>query len=109
MLPPGGECLRDVAARVLAFYLQQILPAVMREQATLVVAHGNSLRALVMVLDELSPEAVSHLEIATGEVLVYELASDTTVSGKRMITVDDSIKTPADASNEADPKPPADP
>jgi 2,3-bisphosphoglycerate-dependent phosphoglycerate mutase len=83
--PPGGESLRDTAARVLAFHVQQILPAVMRCEPTLVVAHGNSLRALVMVLDCLSIEAVPELEIATGEVRAYELNSDTTVFRRRRL------------------------
>ncbi|CAM5188965.1 2,3-bisphosphoglycerate-dependent phosphoglycerate mutase OS=Castellaniella defragrans OX=75697 GN=gpmA PE=3 SV=1 [Castellaniella defragrans] len=84
--PPGGESLRDTAARVLPFYLQRILPAVMRNDASLIVAHGNSLRALVMVLDQLSPEAIISTEIATGELLVYELQPDTTVLNKRRFT-----------------------
>ena len=49
--PPGGESLRDTAARVLPYYIQEILPRVMRGEHVLVSAHGNSLRALVMVLD----------------------------------------------------------
>src|SRR5262249_13740564 len=49
--PPGGESLRDTAARVLPYYIQEILPRVMRGERLLVAAHGNSLRALVMVLD----------------------------------------------------------
>ncbi|MEJ2435449.1 MAG: 2,3-bisphosphoglycerate-dependent phosphoglycerate mutase, partial [Pseudolabrys sp.] len=48
--PPGGESLRDTAARVLPYYINEILPAVLRGERVLVSAHGNSLRALVMVL-----------------------------------------------------------
>lgn len=81
--PPGGESLRDTAARVLPFYLQQILPSVMRGESPLVVAHGNSLRALVMALDGLTPEAISQTEIATGELLVYEFGPDTRLLAKR--------------------------
>ena len=51
MAPPGGESLRDTAARVLPYYIQEILPRVLRGERVLVSAHGNSLRALVMVLD----------------------------------------------------------
>ena len=51
--PPGGESLRDTAARVLPYYIQEILPRVLRGERVLVSAHGNSLRALVMVLDKL--------------------------------------------------------
>ena len=80
--PPGGESLRDTIARALPFYLRSILPAVMRGQNSLVVAHGNSLRALVMALDGLSSEDITRVEISTGEVLVYEFKSDTTVLRK---------------------------
>jgi 2,3-bisphosphoglycerate-dependent phosphoglycerate mutase len=85
--PPDGESLRDTIARALPFYLRHILPAVMRGQNSLVVAHGNSLRALVMALDGLSPEEITSVEIGTGEVIVYELASDTSVLRKLKIGV----------------------
>ena len=54
--PPGGESLKDTLARTLPYYVQEILPGVLRGQRTIVAAHGNSLRALVMVLEKLSPE-----------------------------------------------------
>ena len=50
--PPGGESLRDTVARALPYYCQHILPAVLRGERVLVSAHGNSLRALVMVLEQ---------------------------------------------------------
>ena len=56
--PPGGESLKDTAARVLPYYIQEILPRVLRGDNVLVAAHGNSLRALVMVLEHLSPEQI---------------------------------------------------
>jgi 2,3-bisphosphoglycerate-dependent phosphoglycerate mutase len=49
--PPGGESLKDTAARVLPYYIQEILPRVLRGERVIVAAHGNSLRALVMVLE----------------------------------------------------------
>ena len=63
---PGGESLKDTVARVLPFYCQRILPHVLRGERVLVVAHGNSLRALAMALDNLTPETVPQLELATG-------------------------------------------
>jgi 2,3-bisphosphoglycerate-dependent phosphoglycerate mutase len=81
--PPGGESLRDTVARVLPYYVREILPRVMRGERVLVSAHGNSLRALVMVLDGLSPETVAALELATGIPLVYRLKDDTTVKRER--------------------------
>lgn len=77
--PPEGESLRDTAARVLPFYIRSILPVVMQGHSVLVMAHGNSLRALCMALEGLSPEGVEQLEIATGSCRLYLLAADTTV------------------------------
>ncbi|MEL6060130.1 MULTISPECIES: 2,3-bisphosphoglycerate-dependent phosphoglycerate mutase [unclassified Methylobacterium] len=88
--PPGGESLKDTAARVLPYYIATILPRVMRGERVLVAAHGNSLRALVMVLDRLDQDAVTALEIKTGVPLVYRLAADTTVAEKRVLPRDDA-------------------
>lgn len=78
--PPGGESLRDTVARVVPYYLRAILPRALRGETVLVVAHGNTLRALVMALDDISPFAVQGLEIATGEILDYSVAADATVT-----------------------------
>jgi 2,3-bisphosphoglycerate-dependent phosphoglycerate mutase len=78
--PPGGESLKDTAARVLPYYIQDILPRVLRGDNVIVVAHGNSLRALVMVLERLSPEQIVGREIATGVPLIYRLNADSTVA-----------------------------
>ena len=84
--PPGGESLKDTVARALPYYCQHILPAVLRGERALVAAHGNSLRALVMVLDRLTPETIPSMEIATGVPLVYRLNADSTVSSKEILT-----------------------
>jgi 2,3-bisphosphoglycerate-dependent phosphoglycerate mutase len=76
--PPAGESLKDTVARTLPYYVQEILPRVLRGERTLVAAHGNSLRALIMVLEKLSPEG----ELATGVPIVYRLALDATVAEK---------------------------
>jgi 2,3-bisphosphoglycerate-dependent phosphoglycerate mutase len=81
--PPGGESLRDTAARVLPYYVQEILPRVMRGERTLVSAHGNSLRALVMVLDRHTPESITKLNLDTGVPMIYQLNADSTVAEKR--------------------------
>ena len=83
--PPGGESLKDTVARVLPFYCQRILPPVMRGERVLVVAHGNSLRALAMVLDQLTSETVSTLEISTGVPIVYQLNADSTVVSRQVL------------------------
>ena len=84
--PPGGESLKDTAARVLPFYIRRILPEVIRASPVLVVAHGNSLRALVMALDGLTANDIAEVEIATGDLLIYDLAPDTSVESKRIIS-----------------------
>ncbi len=81
--PPGGESLKDTAARVLPYYIQDILPRVLRGDRVLVVAHGNSLRALVMVLERLSPKEIVAREIGTGVPLIYRLNADSTVAEKK--------------------------
>lgn len=80
--PPGGESLKDTVARTLPYYVQEILPQVLRGQRTLVAAHGNSLRALVMVLERLSPEGILKREIGTGVPIIYRLNADATVASK---------------------------
>ncbi len=80
--PPGGESLRDTVARALPYYMQEILPRVLRGERTLVAAHGNSLRALVMVLERLSPEGILKRELATGVPILYRLNADSTVAEK---------------------------
>ena len=84
--PPGGESLKDTVARVLPYYCQAILPRVMRGERVLVAAHGNSLRALIMVLDGLDPAGIMKVELNTGEPIVYRLNADTTVAGKDILS-----------------------
>jgi 2,3-bisphosphoglycerate-dependent phosphoglycerate mutase len=78
--PPGGESLKDTAARVLPYYIQEILPRVLRGDNVIVAAHGNSLRALIMVLERLSQNDIVNREIATGVPLIYRLNADSTVA-----------------------------
>jgi 2,3-bisphosphoglycerate-dependent phosphoglycerate mutase len=73
--PPGGESLQDTAARVLPYWEKHILPELIAGRNILVVAHGNSLRSLVMRLDRLSEDAVVELNIPTGVPLKYEFDS----------------------------------
>jgi 2,3-bisphosphoglycerate-dependent phosphoglycerate mutase len=80
--PPGGESLKDTLARTLPYYVTEILPRVLRGERVLVAAHGNSLRALVMVLEKLSPEQILQREIGTGVPIIYRLGADATVTSK---------------------------
>jgi 2,3-bisphosphoglycerate-dependent phosphoglycerate mutase len=81
--PPGGESLKDTLARTLPYYVQEILPSVLRGQRTLVAAHGNSLRALIMVLEKLTPDQILKRELGTGAPVVYRLNADATVASAR--------------------------
>jgi 2,3-bisphosphoglycerate-dependent phosphoglycerate mutase len=78
--PPGGESLKDTAARVLPCYIQEILPRILRGERVLVAAHGNSLRALVMVLERLDTRQILDRELATGVPLIFRLNADSTVA-----------------------------
>ena len=84
--PPGGESLKDTAARVLPYYIEEILPRVLRGENVLVSAHGNSLRALIMVLERLSPREIVARELATGAPQIYRLNADATVAEKQDLT-----------------------
>ena len=70
--PPGGESLKDTAERVLPYFKENIIPELIQGLNILVAAHGNSLRALVMELEEISSEKIVELEISTGVPLVYK-------------------------------------
>jgi 2,3-bisphosphoglycerate-dependent phosphoglycerate mutase len=71
--PPGGESLKDTAARTLPYYDRHILPQVEAGETVLVAAHGNSLRALVMAIETLTPDEILKRELATGEPVVYRI------------------------------------
>jgi 2,3-bisphosphoglycerate-dependent phosphoglycerate mutase len=83
--PPGGESLQDTVARVLVYYCQTLLPCVLRGERVIVVAHGNSLRSLAMALDQLTPETIPKLELATGIPILYRLKPDSTVESKEIL------------------------
>ena len=72
--PPNGESLKDTAARTLPYFSDKILPAVQRGGSVLVSAHGNSLRAIVMDLDQLTEQQVIELNIPNGVPIVYEIS-----------------------------------
>ena len=78
---PRTECLKDVLLRALPYWYDDIVPDLMAGKVTLVAAHGNSLRAIVKHLDQISDEAVVGLNIPTGIPLVYELDDDLKPTG----------------------------
>ena len=83
--PPGGESLRDTGARVWPYYMHDLQPHVLRGENVLVVAHGNSLRALIMALDGLTGEEIVAQELATGVPIIYKLNADSTVASKEVL------------------------
>lgn len=74
--PPGGESLKMTAERVLPYYKAEILPRVLAGKRTIVAAHGNSLRSLIMELEGLSPEEILKRELGTGTPVIYRLDED---------------------------------
>ncbi|MDM1555038.1 2,3-bisphosphoglycerate-dependent phosphoglycerate mutase [Chryseobacterium indologenes] len=71
VVPPGGESLKDTYNRVIPYFQKEIAPLLKKGENILVVAHGNSLRALIMYLEHLSPEEILEREIATGIPITY--------------------------------------
>ena len=83
--PPNGESLHQAGMRILKFFYARILCDVQRGLNTLVVAHGNTLRVIVKELDHLSDEEIMDVNIATGEVVVYEYDMLTKIVGKKYL------------------------
>jgi 2,3-bisphosphoglycerate-dependent phosphoglycerate mutase len=96
---PRTECLKDVVARMIPYWLDDIVPDLRDGKAVLVAAHGNSLRALVMHLDGLTEDEVVELNIPTGVPLVYELGPDLEASPDRAryLGDPDAVRAAADA------------
>lgn len=78
----NGETLKDVYARVVPYYQQEILPHLEKGENVIIAAHGNSLRSLVKYLDKVSDEDIAQVEIATGEVLIYTINASGVVVSK---------------------------
>lgn len=81
---PNGETLKDVYHRVVPYYEQRILPKLAEGKNVLVVAHGNSLRALAKHLEKIADEDVAHLEIGTGEAHCYTIDATGTITAKEI-------------------------
>lgn len=83
--PPGGESLKDTAARTLPYYDATIWPEIKAGRNVIVAAHGNSLRSIIMKLEELTPEQILKVEIATGVPIVYRLDDTGKVKSKQIL------------------------
>ncbi len=77
--PPNGESLKDTASRVIPYFENEIAPKLKLGNNIVIAAHGNSLRALIMHLEKMSPQQILEFEIGTGIPRVYDLAKDLTV------------------------------
>ncbi|MGM0421528.1 MAG: 2,3-bisphosphoglycerate-dependent phosphoglycerate mutase [Pseudomonadota bacterium] len=78
--PPGGECLKDVVDRVRPYYEEHIKPLIDQGQNVLLAAHGNSLRAMMIILEEATPDTINSVEIPTGIPVVFEYEDGQKVS-----------------------------
>jgi 2,3-bisphosphoglycerate-dependent phosphoglycerate mutase len=85
--PPGGESLRDTLARALPYYMSHIQPEVLSGRHVLISAHGNSLRALIMALEGLSPAEIVKRELATGLPIVYRLKADSRIASRDILDI----------------------
>ncbi len=74
--PPGGESLKDTLARVRPYYDSAIWPQITQSKNVIIVAHGNSLRSLIMILEGLSGDEILQRELATGAPILYRLGAD---------------------------------
>jgi len=77
--PPNGESLKDTAARVIPYFESEIIPKLKAGKNIVIAAHGNSLRALIMYLEKMTPEQILEFEIGTAQPRLYELDKDMNV------------------------------
>jgi 2,3-bisphosphoglycerate-dependent phosphoglycerate mutase len=94
---PASESLKDTLARVLPFWSERIAPELTAGRNVLVAAHGNSLRAMVKMLDRMTDEAIVELNIPTGVPLVYELDAKLTPLSSRYLGDPEAVKARAEA------------
>lgn len=85
--PPGGESLKDTAARTLPYFESKILPELKAGKNIIVAAHGNSLRSIVMHLEKLTREQVLELNLATAVPLIYQFDRDLKILSKKILAV----------------------
>ncbi|MBS3903333.1 MAG: 2,3-bisphosphoglycerate-dependent phosphoglycerate mutase [Anaplasmataceae bacterium] len=80
----GGETLKDVYNRIVPFYQNRVIPFCKTQSNILVVAHGNSLRALIKHLESVNDEDIANVEIGTGEAVIYNLSKEGEVISKEL-------------------------
>ena len=85
---PGGETLKDVHARVVPFFDQEILPLLQEGKNVLMVAHGNSIRALIKHLEEIHEDKIADVEMSFGQILIYHITPEGSVGHKEVRQID---------------------
>lgn len=83
--PPNGESLKDTAARVIPYFEKEIIPQLKAGKNIIITAHGNSLRALIMYLEKMTPAQILEFEIPTGVPRKYELDADLSILEKAFL------------------------
>lgn len=94
---PDTECLKDTVARFLPYWEKEIVPVIKSGKKVIIAAHGNTLRALVMYLDNISEEDIVNLNIPTGMPLVYELDEDLKPTNKYYLGDEEAVKKAMEA------------
>lgn len=89
--PPNGESLEDTAKRTIPYFQKEILPKLKEGQSILVSAHGNSLRSIIMDLENISPQDIPNLNIPTGIPYVYDFDSNGTITGKTILIANTNL------------------
>ncbi|HEX6258154.1 MAG TPA: 2,3-bisphosphoglycerate-dependent phosphoglycerate mutase [Candidatus Saccharimonadales bacterium] len=85
---PGGETLKDVHGRVVPFFDAEILPRLQEGENILLVAHGNSIRALIKHLDDIEESAIADVEMPLGQILLYHVTPQGTIDEKQVLSID---------------------
>jgi 2,3-bisphosphoglycerate-dependent phosphoglycerate mutase len=83
--PPGGESLKDTSARVMPYFRSFILPELRKGLNVLIVAHGNSLRAIIKELDKISDEDIANLNIDTGKIYLYRFDENLKIISRKIL------------------------
>ncbi|MBA2379940.1 MAG: 2,3-bisphosphoglycerate-dependent phosphoglycerate mutase, partial [Blastocatellia bacterium] len=94
---PAAECLKDAVTRVVPYFQSEIMPKIREGKRIVVVAHGNSLRALVKYLDSISDEDILQYNVPTGIPLVFELDDDLKPTNSYFLGDQEAIKTAREA------------
>lgn len=88
---PGGEMLKDVYKRVLPFYIDEVLPRLKKGENILLVSHGNSIRALMKYIENISDKGIAKVEMIFGTIVIYSVDNDGHIVGKQVSTIQTTL------------------